>query len=54
MGGINAAVQFAGLAPGYPDLYRVNVVVPEGMQSGSAVPVVLSIAGQSSPPSQWA
>jgi uncharacterized protein (TIGR03437 family) len=54
MGGINAPLQFAGLAPGYPDLYRANVVAPEFVQSGSAVPVVLSIAGQTSPPSQWA
>ena len=50
IGGINAAVQYAGLAPGYPDLYQVNAVVPSGVQAGSAVPVVLSIAGQTSPP----
>ena len=49
MGGIDATVQYAGLAPGYADLYQVNVVVPAGVQPGSAVPVVLNIAGQTSP-----
>jgi uncharacterized protein (TIGR03437 family) len=50
IGGVEATVQFAGLAPGYPDLYQVNAVVPPGVQAGSAVPVVLNIAGQTSPP----
>jgi len=50
IGGVAAQVNFAGLAPGYPDLYQVNAVVPSGVQSGNAVPVVLSIAGQTSPP----
>ncbi len=50
IGGVNATVEFAGLAPGFPDLYQVNVVVPLGVQPGSAAPVVLSVAGQSSPP----
>ena len=49
IGGKNAAVQFAGLAPGYPDLYQVNATVPPGVPAGSAA-VVLTIAGQSSPP----
>ena len=50
IGGIDATVQFAGLAPGFTGLYHVNVVVPEGVQSGDDVPVVLNVAGQSSPP----
>ncbi len=50
IGGVNAQVEFAGLAPGTPDLYQVNAVVPLGVQPGSAVPMVLSVAGQSSPP----
>jgi len=37
------------LAPGYPDLYQVNAVVPLGVQPGDSVPVVLTLAGQSSP-----
>lgn len=49
IGGANAVVQFAGLVPGYPDLYQVNAVVPAGIATGSSVPVVLSVAGQSSP-----
>ncbi|MCH7978231.1 MAG: hypothetical protein IH935_04545 [Acidobacteria bacterium] len=50
IGGINAPVQFAGLAPGFTGLYQVNAVVPEGVQSGDDVAVVLTVAGQSSPP----
>jgi uncharacterized protein (TIGR03437 family) len=50
IGGVTAQAQFAGLAPGYPDLYQVNAGVPSGVQAGSALPVVLSIAGQISPP----
>ncbi|HXP83257.1 MAG TPA: SMP-30/gluconolactonase/LRE family protein [Bryobacteraceae bacterium] len=49
IGGVNAQVEFAGLAPGYPDLYQVNAVVPLGVQPGDSVPVVLTLAGQSSP-----
>jgi len=49
IGGVPATVNYAGLAPGFPDLYQVNLVVPAGVNPGSAV-VVLTIAGQSSPP----
>ena len=49
IGGKNAQVLFAGLAPGYAGLYQVNVVVPPGIAAGSSVPVVLSVAGASSP-----
>jgi uncharacterized protein (TIGR03437 family) len=50
IGGVPARVDFAGLAPGYPDLYQVNAVVPAGLAPGDNVPVVLNIAAQSSPP----
>ncbi len=50
IGGVTAQVLFAGLAPGYPDLYQVNAVVPAGLTPGNNVPVVLSVAGQGSPP----
>ena len=50
IGGINAPVQFAGLSPGYPDLYQINAVVPAGVSPGGAVAVVVTVAGQISPP----
>ena len=50
IGGKAAQVRFSGLTPGYAGLYQVNAVVPSGITTGEAVPVVLSVAGQSSPP----
>ena len=38
IGGKNAVVNFAGLAPGFVGLYQVNAVVPAGV-TGDAVPV---------------
>ena len=49
IGGQNAPVQFAGLAPGFAGLYQVNAVIPEGIQPGDAVDVFLNVAGQTSP-----
>jgi uncharacterized protein (TIGR03437 family) len=46
---VSEAAQFAGLAPGFPDLYQVNAVVPAGVQPGNSVSVVLTVVGQSSP-----
>jgi uncharacterized protein (TIGR03437 family) len=54
IGGVDAPVQFAGLAPGYAGLYQVNAVlplVPAGMQAvtmklGSlpdSVPVTIAV-----------
>jgi adhesin/invasin len=48
IGGQNAAIAFAGLAPGFTGLYQVNAVVPGGVAAGGTVPVVLSVAGQAS------
>jgi len=50
IGGQAAPVTFSGLTPGYAGLYQVNAVVPSGITTGDAVPVVLSVAGQTSPP----
>lgn len=50
VGGLNAQVTFAGLAPGYAGLYQVNAVVPQGVTAGNEVPVQLSVAGQTSRP----
>jgi uncharacterized protein (TIGR03437 family) len=49
IGGQDAMVSFSGLTPGFPGLYQVNAVVPPGV-SGDAVAVVVSVAGQTSPP----
>jgi uncharacterized protein (TIGR03437 family) len=50
IGGKNAGVLFAGLTPQYAGLYQVNVTVPAGVTPGNSVPVVLQVAGQTSPP----
>ena len=49
IGGQVPAVAFSGLAPGFAGLYQINVVVPSGITPGNAVPVVLTVAGQTSP-----
>ena len=48
IGGIQANVTFYGLAPGFVGLYQVNVQVPAGLPAGNAVPLVLTIGGQTS------
>ncbi|MCX6995641.1 MAG: hypothetical protein NTV49_00800 [Kiritimatiellaeota bacterium] len=50
VGGIDAPVQFSGLAPGFAGLYQVNVIVPSGVTEGSSVPVVVTAAGASGAP----
>ncbi len=48
IGGREAAIQFAGLAPGFVGFYQLNVVVPSG-RTGEAVPVVITtFEGQTS------
>ncbi|HLK65772.1 MAG TPA: BACON domain-containing carbohydrate-binding protein [Bryobacteraceae bacterium] len=49
IGGVSAPVAFSGLTPGIPGLYQINTVVPAGVAPGDAVPVVISVAGQTSP-----
>jgi len=48
IGGVNADVQFSGLAPGEVGVYVVNVQVPSAVPAGDAVPVVISIGGATS------
>jgi uncharacterized protein (TIGR03437 family) len=49
IGGQNANVAFAGLTPTLVGLYQVNVTMPAGVTPGSAVPVLLTVAGQTGP-----
>jgi uncharacterized protein (TIGR03437 family) len=48
IGGQNARVDFAGLAPTFAELYQINAAVPAGVH-GDTLPVVLTVAGQPSP-----
>ena len=41
IGGVQAHVDYQGLAPGYVGLYQVNVVVPPGTPTGAAIPLVI-------------
>ena len=41
IGGRDAGVQFAGLAPGFVGLYQLNLQVPPGVEPGPAVTLVL-------------
>ena len=50
IGGVQAVVSYAGATPGTVDgLTQVNVLVPAGVATGSAVPVALSVAGVAAP-----
>ena len=50
IGGLNAQVAYAGAAPDLVNgVFQLNVQMPQGLQSGSTVPVVVSIGGVSSP-----
>ena len=49
IGGTAAQVVYHGLTPEYAGLYQVNALVPSGITTGDAVPVTLSVAGQTSP-----
>ena len=49
IGGKPASVFFSGLAPTYTGLYQVNAIVPDGVGSDDAAPLILTVAGQVSP-----
>jgi uncharacterized protein (TIGR03437 family) len=42
VGGASAPVQFAGLAPGFPGVYQLNVQIPPGAPSGTQELIVYS------------
>jgi uncharacterized protein (TIGR03437 family) len=48
VGGQNATIKFAGLAPGFVGLYQINAVMPGGVSSGNAL-VLVRAGGQTSP-----
>ncbi|PWU06099.1 MAG: hypothetical protein C5B51_12995 [Terriglobia bacterium] len=49
IGGVEGPAQFAGAAPGQlAGVFQVNAVVPENIQPGAAVPVVVRISGNAS------
>ncbi len=50
VGALHTPTLFAGLAPGFVGLYQVNVIVPSGLAASTTVPVVLTVAGATSPP----
>jgi len=50
IGGVAADVLFSGLTPGFSGLYQINMTVPGGVKPGSAVPLVITVAGISSQP----
>jgi uncharacterized protein (TIGR03437 family) len=51
IGGLDAEVTFAGLAPGYtPGLQQINIRIPEGCPTGAAVPIRLQLGGYSTQP----
>lgn len=51
IGSQSANVSFAGLVPGYIGIYQIRLTVPGGIVSaGGAVPLIVSVSGQSSAP----
>jgi len=48
IGGLNAPVQFAGVAPGFVGLYQVKVAIPASVMPGPEVPLVLLQSGVAS------
>lgn len=48
IGGVNAEVTFAGLAPGFVGLYQINVRIPDDAPAGDAVNLVITTSGVAS------
>jgi uncharacterized protein (TIGR03437 family) len=47
IGGLDAPVPFSGIAPGTAAEYQINTVIPDGVQPGDDVPVVLTFGTSS-------
>ena len=50
IGDLAAPVLFSGLTPGFTGLYQINASVPTGITPGSAIPVVIAVGPNQSPP----
>jgi len=48
IGGIPADVSFSGIAPGSAGQYQINIAIPDGVQPGNDVPLVVSMPDGSS------
>jgi uncharacterized protein (TIGR03437 family) len=48
IGGVAVTPSFSGLAPGFVGLYQVNAQVPQSVQPGSTVPLLLTAGGVNS------
>jgi uncharacterized protein (TIGR03437 family) len=54
-GATPATVQFAGQAPGFPGVDQINIVIPQGVATGDAVPIQIQVLpGTASPASNVA
>ena len=45
IGGAQAQVAFSGLSPDYPGVNQLNVVVPQGVSPGDALPLQIQMGG---------
>ncbi len=48
IGGVQAEVQFSGLAPQFVGVNQLNVKIPSGVKSGTAVPLQIEVNGVTS------
>lgn len=48
LGGVPVSVEFSGAAPGFVGLWQINIRIPSNPSSGPAVPLVVTLGGQSS------